>query len=214
VTRTTTSPGEALAISAICFGWAILASTQAVAAGFQSEQFSDSGFVGLMMTELLFGMAAVLTLAVRGYAVRSLYPAPSMKDSGIAVILYLAAGLAAWVVVAPFAAGQGAQPIEGMVENASISLPVLVALGLVNGTYEEIFLLGFLLRGLRGYGLSVAIGVSLLVRVLYHLYQGPLGAVSVLAFGAVLSVYYVHSGRLFPAVLAHALADIVPFVWQ
>jgi membrane protease YdiL (CAAX protease family) len=58
----------------------------------------------------------------------------------------------------------------------------------------------------------VAVGVSLLVRVLYHLYQGPLGAVYVGAFGLVLSLYYVASGKLFPVVLAHALWDIVPFL--
>lgn len=42
------------------------------------------------------------------------------------------------------------------------------------------FWLGYLVRGFAAVGASFAIGLSLLVRVLYHLYQGPLGAVSVL----------------------------------
>src|SRR6185295_521108 len=95
---------------------------------------------------------------------------------------------------------------------APIGLTALVTLGIVNGAYEEMFLLGFLLRGLRGYGLSFAIGASLLVRVLYHLYQGPLGAMYVGVFGLVLSLYYVASARLFPVVLAPALWDIIPFM--
>lgn len=82
----------------------------------------------------------------------------------------------------------------------------------MNGAYEEVFLLGFLLRGLRGYGLGMALGVSLLVRMLYDLYQGPLGAASVFAYGAVVSLYFVSSNRLFPVVFAHALGDIVPFI--
>lgn len=88
----------------------------------------------------------------------------------------------------------------------------LVTLGIVNGTHEEVFLLALLLRGLRRYGLPVALGISLLVRLSYHLYQGPLGAVYVTMFGLVLSLYYVASGKLFPVVIAHALWDIIPFV--
>jgi membrane protease YdiL (CAAX protease family) len=41
-----------------------------------------------------------------------------------------------------------------------------------------------------------------------------LGAIYVGAFGLVLSLSYVVTGKLFPAVLAHAVADIVPFVLE
>ncbi len=93
---------------------------------------------------------------------------------------------------------------------AGVSLASTVLFAMVNGTFEEIFLLGVLARGLRGYGLSVAIGVSLLVRVLYHLYQGPLGAVSVLAVGLTFTLFYLRGEQLWPPVLAHILLDIVP----
>lgn len=43
-------------------------------------------------------------------------------------------------------------------------------------------------------------------------YQGPLGAMYVGAFGLVLSVYLVASGKLFPVVFAHALWDVIPFL--
>ena len=83
---------------------------------------------------------------------------------------------------------------------------------MVNGTFEEVFLLGVLVRGLRAHGLPFAIGVSLLVRVLYHLYQGPLGAVWVLSIGLMLTLFYVRGKQLWPPVLAHILWDIVPVV--
>jgi membrane protease YdiL (CAAX protease family) len=125
----------------------------------------------------------------------------------------VAAAGAAWLAIMPLNVESYSEPLERLMGGTPIGLPTLVLLGVVNGAYEEIFLLGFLLRGLRGYGLSLAIGVSLLVRVLYHLYQGPLGAVYVGVFGLVLSFSYVAIGRLFPAVFAHAVADIVPFIW-
>lgn len=211
--RTTTTPGEAVAISAICFGWAILSSTQSVAAGFQGSSFTDSSMLGLIGMEVVSGTTALLLLYTRGYDLSGLYPRPSLAGAGVGIGLYVATLIAAWLAVAPFVASQPAQPIDALMSNASLSLSTLVAVALVNGAYEEIFLLGFLLRGLRGYGLSFALGVSLLVRLLYHLYQGPLGAVSVLAFGLVLSLYYIRTNALFPVVFAHVLADIIPFVW-
>ncbi len=95
---------------------------------------------------------------------------------------------------------------------AAVSPASAVALAVVNGSYEEIFLLGVLVRGLRGFGLSVAVGLPLLVRVLYHVYQGPLGVVSVAAAGLVMTLSYVATGRLWPAVLAHMLLDLLPMV--
>ena len=42
--RTDTTAGEALTVVAVCFGWAILASLQAVASGFPAGHgFSDAG---------------------------------------------------------------------------------------------------------------------------------------------------------------------------
>ncbi|MFP8778340.1 CPBP family intramembrane glutamic endopeptidase [Hydrogenophaga sp. RWCD_12] len=168
--------------------------------------------LGLIGMEVVFGALALLVLYLRGYSLSSLYPSPSLAGLGKGIGLYIASLIASWIAIAPFIASQPSQPIDALVSSASVSLSSVVAVALVNGAYEEIFLLGFLLKGLRGYGLSVALGVSLLVRVLYHLYQGPLGAVSILAFGLVLSLYYVKTNALFPAVFAHVLADIIPFL--
>ncbi len=96
--------------------------------------------------------------------------------------------------------------------NAQVTLPSLIAAAMVNGTFEEVFLLGFLARGLRGFGLSIALGVPLLVRALCHMYQGPLGVLWVLGFGLILALYYVRWGQLWPPVLAHILWDIVPLI--
>ncbi|MEM4988334.1 CPBP family intramembrane glutamic endopeptidase [Collimonas sp. H4R21] len=210
--RTITSPLEAIAITMICFGWSIYSSTQMVSAGFSGGAFTDANLQSLMVMEIILGGIALLVLYVRGFAISTLYPAPSIAGIAVGIATYVVAVGAVWISTAPFASSQGAQPIDSMVAHASVSLSTVVPLALINGAYEEIFLLGFLLRGMRGYGLSIAMGVSLLVRVLYHLYQGPLGAISVFAFGLVLSLNYVRTGSLFSAVFAHVLADIIPFL--
>jgi membrane protease YdiL (CAAX protease family) len=204
---------EAAGIIAICFGWFILLSIHAVASGFPGgDGFSDAEFAGLIAIELVLASVALTVLHIRKYRLHELLPAPTWMGCGIGLLLYAGSLFASGMLTAPFAAGQPAQPIEDMVSNNSVTLPYVLALGIVNGTYEEVFLLGHLLRGLKSHGASFAIGASLLVRVLYHLYQGPIGALSVLGFGLVISVHYLRTGRLWPAVFAHMLGDIVPFI--
>jgi uncharacterized protein len=210
--RTATTPSEALLIVAICFGWAILGSLRAVWSGDLGADFSDAGFIGLIVTEILCAALALFVLQQRAYHIAALYPVPTLGGLGVALLLYLASTLTGALLQAPFAADQGAQPLAQSVADAAFSTPVLVTLGIVNGMYEEVFLLGFLQRGLRAWGRGIAIGLPLLLRVSYHLYQGTLGALSILGFGLVLGLYYARSERLFPVVLAHALADIAPFL--
>jgi membrane protease YdiL (CAAX protease family) len=75
-----------------------------------------------------------------------------------------------------------------------------------------VFLTGFLLRALIPFGASIAIGVPVLVRAAGHLYQGPLGTMSVIGVGVVFGAYYWRKRQLWPVVVAHIVADVAGFV--
>ena len=210
--RPADTPLDLVVVTALCFGWFIVASVLAVMAGFPAQPFSDAALIGIVLIELLFGALALGYLRLRGHELRVLFPRPSIPESVLGVGLYVASALASWLLVAtclPHDTGGQPQPIEEMVSNASISAGPVVGASLINGLYEEMFLVGYLQRGLQAEGHSFAIGVSLLVRVLYHLYQGPMGAISVLGFGLVLGLYYARTKRLWPIVVAHILADVL-----
>lgn len=205
---------EAATVTLLCFGLSIAASVQAVIAGFPAPigSFSDASLVWLVVTEVVLGMAAILFLSLRGYPVASLLPAPTLRGTAAGVGLYGAAWIVGALVAMPFSGGPGEQPIARMVQAATPTLPVVVVMALVNGSFEEVFLLGVLLRGLRTHGRSFALGVMLLVRLLCHLYQGPWGAAYVLGIGLVFGLAYLRWQVLWPLVFAHVLWDIVPFV--
>lgn len=207
--RTTASPIEVFFISLLCFGWAIRSSTEIAAGGFNNSAFTDATLQSIVGIELLFGGCALLVLRWRRYAVATLYPAPTWSGAIAGTGLLIVAILLSTVACAPFVNEATVQPLSDLQTGMAVSLPMVVLMSIVNGVYEEVFLLGYVQRALGAHGHSLAIGVSLLVRVLYHLYQGPVGAASVLAFGAVLSVWYALRGQLFPAVFAHVLADIL-----
>ena len=206
--KTTLSLPEATVVSVICFGLFILWSIQAVLSGFPDAKFSDSGNGWMIGLELILATAAVLYLRARNFEISTLYPHPTVRGSLLGVGLFFAAWVVGIIVTAPFYSPENRQVIDFTF--SSTSLLSIILLAMVNGAFEEVFLLGVLVRGLRGFGLSLAIGLPLLVRLLYHLYQGPLGMVWVLSVGATLTLSYLVTQRLWPSVFAHTLWDIVP----
>ena len=206
--KSTLSISECSVVTVICFGLFTLWSTQAVVAGFPEAKFSDAVNWWIVCVEVVLASAALLYLRARNFDIQSLYPKPTLLGTGLGVLIFIACWLAGAVTTSMFPTADRAAVVGFSFEGVSLSSTV--ALALVNGTYEEVFLLGVLVRGLRGYGLSVAIGLPLLIRVLYHLYQGPLGVVWIATFGLVLTLAYVVRQDLWPPVFAHILWDIVP----
>lgn len=209
--RSTLSLPEAAAVTCICFGLFIHASFEAVAAGFPDVHLSNAGLAWSIGLEVTMAVVALAFLRWRGFDIASLKPAATLRESFVGVGLFGLCALAGWLATTALLPWSAQWPsIE--FSTTDVSLAAIVLFAIVNGTFEEVFLLGVLARGLRAFGLPVAIGISLLVRVLYHLYQGPEAAIWVAAFGLTLTLAYVATRRLWPAVLAHILWDIVPLV--
>lgn len=207
------SPFDILIVTAVCFGIFILGSIQSVASGFPATAFSDSVFFEIITTELILGAAALGYLYHRGHDLSRFIPMPTLIGSLTGLALYALATMAGSACASIFAgAGLSGQPIDQMVAGATFSLAPLIGVSIINGLYEELFLIGYLQRALEGHGAAFAIGVSLLVRMSYHLYQGPVAAVSILGFGAVLSLYYWRTRKLWPIVVAHMAADLLAFL--
>jgi len=202
---------DAAIVSAICFGLFILWSTQAVLGGFPEAKFSDTSNVWSILLETGLAATALLYLRARNFDIAALALRPDIEGTLLGLGLFVGAWLAGVVATAPFLV-PGSQQEMAKFSFSGLSIGSTVLFAMVNGAFEEVFLLGVLLRGLRSQGLSIALGLPLLVRLLYHLYQGPLGTVWITAFGVTFSLFYIRTGRLWPAVFAHTLWDIVPVV--
>ncbi|NVD70942.1 CPBP family intramembrane metalloprotease [Duganella sp. BJB1802] len=202
---------QALLIMAICFGGFILDSFGIASGGSDLLSFNDGVFAAIAVQELILACVALAVLHASHYPLATLLTRPSLGGLGMGAALYLVAGLAALGVGLLFG-DQPAQPVNAMLAQSHVTLYALVPMALINGTFEEVFLLAYLQRGLRRFGASNAIGAAILVRLLCHWYQGPVGAAKVLAMGLVFGIYYARSGRLFPVIAAHVAADFLPFL--
>jgi uncharacterized protein len=89
-----------------------------------------------------------------------------------------------------------------------VGLIDLALICLVNPFFEEVFVCGYLIAALDPRRTAwTGINVSVAIRLLYHLYQGPLGVLSIVPLGLVFAWWYARSIRLWPLVIAHALFD-------
>ena len=94
-------------------------------------------------------------------------------------------------------------------------IPLLTAASVVfvNPVFEEVFVAGYTMTVLKDTrGKSFAFNASVAIRLLYHLYQGVLGVITIIPFGLILAFWYMRTGKLWPLIVAHAVLDAVGLI--
>jgi uncharacterized protein len=91
-----------------------------------------------------------------------------------------------------------------------LSMQLVFLVSVVNGIFEELFVAGYIITSLAARrGMWMAINVSVVVRLLYHLYQGPIGIMTVVPMGLLFGYVYTRTRQLWPLMVAHVILDVV-----
>ncbi len=210
---------ELVVILLVAFTYPVGVSTAAVVFDWPEPAYTDDELLSLVGWELgVLALVGVL-LRARGWALRDLGLEFSWKQTAGGVGLYFAVH-ATWVLLfsgftllpplaaAALAAGALA---DGTVEAAS-TWPVILLVSVVNPFYEELLVVGYLVRAFERCGLRRAFAASVLLRVLYHTYQGPVGVLGSAIVGLLLGGAYLRWRKTWPLVVAHGLMDFVPLM--
>lgn len=89
----------------------------------------------------------------------------------------------------------------------SISLIIIV-----NSIFEEFILIGYFFKRLEKYHPVIIIGLSMVIRQLYHTYQGWISLVMILPTGLVFGYYYYKHKKLWPVIIAHGFSNLIAFL--
>ncbi len=89
----------------------------------------------------------------------------------------------------------------------SISLIIII-----NSIFEEFILIGYLFKRLEKYHPVIIIGLSMLIRQLYHTYQGWISLFMILPTGLVFGYYYFKHKKLWPVIFAHGFSNLIAFL--
>ncbi len=103
-------------------------------------------------------------------------------------------------------------PTDIFAENTATIIPVTI-FSVVNSFYEEIFVCAYLIVVIsRRFSIQVAINVSILIRLSYHLYQGIPGLIFIIPMGIIFAYWFARTKRLWPLIYAHIIFDIYPIL--
>jgi len=134
----------------------------------------------------------------------------SWRAAAAGIPLFVIYLLVYWVTATlVFLVVPDARGLRSIAFTAHVPIWLMLVILIVNAAFEELVATGLVIASLTEKGAAVAITASTLLRFAYHLYQGPLGAVSVIPLGLLLGALFWRARNLWPLIVAHTLADVV-----
>ncbi len=215
-------PGaEFLVVVSFAFGLPIFTSILSLGAGSHGAAatggtlvYDNKGLINTLVYELLQTAFLVWFLKIRGWTLGKFGLFISWRGAGIGWLLLLGTYLLSMgtqylaQLALPGAMHAAAQHYPAPGPNLSMQLVFLVST--VNGFFEELFVAGYIVTALRDRrGVWTAINVSTVVRLLYHLYQGPIGVLIIVPMGLLYGYVYARTRQLWPLMFAHVLIDLI-----
>jgi len=205
---------ELLFVVAVAFALPIYSSALAVMSPTAAPPFSDAALWGIVFSESLVLALLLPTLWLRGWTPQVLGLQWQARDLGPGVALTVACVLATSpLILLDGSVATEVNPSMDAMVAGPLSVGVVVLVSLINPVFEEVFVCAYVIRALElHYSRAFAVNVSVAIRTSYHLYQGPVGAIAILVTGLILGWWMARTGRLWPAIIAHAALDLMAFM--
>jgi membrane protease YdiL (CAAX protease family) len=169
--------------------------------GSGDDAITNADLSWLVTYELIAFLIIVTFLRARQWKPSDFHPQVTWKLTGAGVLLTLGAVLYSTVV----ATGLGIWFESPPLETGQLDFGIVLLFSVVNGIYEETFVVGYVVGCLARQSNWVVIISSALIRFSYHVYQGPEAVLFILPMGLAFAYLYVKYRRLWPLVLCHII---------
>jgi uncharacterized protein len=197
----------------LSWGWFAIRSVAVVFGMMDLPPFDNSKFFQLVCYELCAGGVVYHFLRKNGWVLNRDALDVNWSTTAAGGLLLMVATLLYGVTYGiGLSLGGSAQPLHDISASITISRPLAAIASMVNGTYEELFLVGFVFRALKRESLSFIVGMSVLLRVLAHVYQGPVGALGILTMGVLFAMVYARYRQMWTLIVAHVACDMLALI--
>jgi uncharacterized protein len=200
---------ELFLVTLICFGPFAVRSLIELGQLNDVVVFDDRRALMIIGIEVVCGSIAALILRARGWTFASLGLRFSMPQTIAGMLLLIGSNLAIAGLYELVQALSGNDPGAATTLKTGVSLPILIALTLINPLYDELFAVAYIVRATEGSGAAFAITASAIVRFICHLDQGPIAAIAILPLGLIFAAVYWRWRLLWPLIVAHGVMDFV-----
>jgi CAAX protease family protein len=218
-------PAEFTLVCLLAFGWFSLGSiiavlTMNVAGGAGSAasapHIEQHHLRVLLVYESIVILGLGWGLVVRGWSRSQIGLKFSWGATAIGMVMAAGAYFVASVAAAALMAESpdlGNVVYHTRIVSGGIGAGTILAASVVNPVFEEVFVCGYVVTFLKSrHGLWFAVNVSAAIRLLYHLYQGPVAVVTVLPVALGFAYWYARTNQLWPLISAHAVMDAVGLI--
>ena len=193
------------------FGYFVLRSLHTALYPTATPPISQSRLDYLLAYESIALILLSIFLYLRGWTRSRLGVRVTAMDTLIGLGL-VAVGYVGFVLMWWIAAAMGIRPGYAGAHRElvahGLTLPVVIAVSVLNPIYEETFLCGYIVTSAKAVNRTVSgVNASIAIRLLYHLYQGGIGVLQIIPIGLIFTWWYARTGRLWPVFVAHALFD-------
>lgn len=217
---------EFLLVIGIAFGWAIAGSIVAFVYAQSAGEAPSSGstygkahLYGVVVKEVMLAPLLAALLYTGGWRAKDFPIGFGTIATALGVLIFAGVWVADIVLDAALrqifpSMHAGAEAMQAYRPSDPPDLTSIVLLSTVNPVFEEVIVCGYVIGALSGrFGQTAAINTSVLIRALYHLYQGIEALPFHLAFGLMQAYAYVRIGRLWPLIVSHALLDFFALLY-
>jgi membrane protease YdiL (CAAX protease family) len=195
------------------FGYPVLGSVLACLVPGARPAIADADLWALVILESVLLAALAAFLSARGWTLARIGLRPSAAETltglGLLVTYYMAV-IVLWQFYATFVPHMARAAASNDLFANNFGMLTVIAVSIVNPVFEELFLCGYLISALEDRtSVWTPIHISVGIRVVCHLYQGPWGALAIMPMGLIFALYYVRFGRLWPLIAGHAAMDLI-----
>jgi CAAX protease family protein len=205
---------EFLIVIMWAFGLPIFTSILSIGQPHGAAVFNDGALLVNAFFEILVAAFLVWFLRVRDWSLERVGLRVDLRGTawGAALLVGCYAAIYVFQIIAQALPADLSGFIAQLPKGASggISMEVVFVASVVNGVFEELFVAGYAITALQQTrSMWTAINVATAIRVLYHLYQGPMAFLTIVPMGLVFGYVYARTRQLWPLIVAHVLLDII-----
>lgn len=170
--------------------------------------FSDRGVLINAVFQIVILTLALLLWRIRGLSVRTLGLQPSGRLTIIGLGVYPIALSVYRLSVICLRLLLPSTAFHFHFSAVGLSIAGVVVGSTVNPFFEETLACGYIIHRMSKYGPVVAVLASVVVRLLYHTYQGVF-AIALFPMSVLFAYFFWRYRQLWPLVIAHAIMDFV-----
>jgi len=210
VLRKLSPAGELLLVNLLCFGpFAVMSARdlmQSLATHSTTLLYDDRRLYTFVAIEVVCGTLSILLLRARGwrrsdFGLRANFP---LTIAGL--VLFLVANVSIAGLYLLFKTATGLDLVARMQPVTRTTWPALVLLLAIDPLYEETFEVAYNIRATEKLGPAFGITLSAAIRLICHLYQGPIAPLTILPLGLIFGFVYWKWRRVWPLAVAHGWA--------